>query len=76
MGERKKRVVPILRINKGDSLKTIYAKAQRAFTATDLQKYTEIEEGIPAAEVLKELEALDREASRKRKKKSKNDRSP
>ncbi|HEV3261051.1 MAG TPA: hypothetical protein VG013_29640 [Gemmataceae bacterium] len=75
MAGRKKPVVPILRIKKGDSLKTIYAKAQRAFTAADLQKYTEIEEGVPAAQVLAELEALDREASGKRRKKSKNDRS-
>jgi hypothetical protein len=74
MAERKKTAVPILRVKKGDSLKTIYAKARRAFTAADLQKYTEIEEGIPARQVLAELEALDREETRKRRKKSKNDR--
>ncbi len=75
MAKRKKPAIPILRIKKGDSLKTIYTKAQRAFTAADLQKFTEIEEGIPAAQVLAELEALDREASRKRKQTSKNGRS-
>jgi hypothetical protein len=74
MAERKKTAVPILRIKKGDSLQTIYAKARRAFTAADLQKYTEIEEGIPARQVLAELEALDREETRKHRKKSKNDR--
>jgi hypothetical protein len=75
MAARKKPAVPILRIKKGDSLKTIYAKAQRAFTAADLQKFTEIEEGIPAAQIIAELEALDREASQKRKKKLMDDRS-
>ena len=71
---RKKTPIRILRINKADSLKTIYAKARRAFTAADLQKYTEIEEGIPARQILAELEALDRQKSRERRKKSKNDR--
>jgi hypothetical protein len=75
MSERKSQRTPILRIKKGDSRKTIYAKARRAFTADDLQKFTEIEEGIPAEQVLAELEALDREEARKRQRKSKNDRS-
>jgi hypothetical protein len=48
MAARKKDAIPILRVKKGDSLKTIYAKARKAFTAADLQKYTVIEEGIPA----------------------------
>ena len=65
MASAKKDAVPILRIKKGDSLKTIYAKARRAFTAADLQKCMEIEEGIPAEQVLAELEALDREEARK-----------
>jgi hypothetical protein len=72
MANRKQPPVPILRISKGDSLKTIYAKAQRAFTAADLQKYTEVEEGVPAAQVLAELEALDRELDEKQRRKSKN----
>ena len=67
--------VPILRIKKGDSLKTIYAKARKAFTAADLQKYTEIEEGFPARQLLAELEAIDREEKKKRKRKPKNGRS-
>ena len=75
MAERKKDAIPILRIKKGDSLKTIYARARRAFTAADLQKYTELEEGIPAQQVLEELEAVDREEIRKRKRKPKDGRS-
>ena len=66
--------VPILRIKKGDSLKTIYAKARKAFTAADLQKYTEIEEGIPARQVLAELEKVVREETQKRKGNRKNGR--
>ncbi len=74
MAQRKQAAVPILRVKKGDSLKVMYAKARRAFSAADLQKYTVIEEGIPARQVLAELEAMDREHSRKQKRKSKNDR--
>ena len=74
MTARKKTPVPVLRIKKGDSLKAIYAKARRAFTAADLQKYTELEEGIPARQVVEELEAIDREVERERKRKSTNER--
>jgi hypothetical protein len=67
--------LPILRVKKGASLKEIYAAARRGFTAADLQKYTEIEEGIPAEQVLAELEAVDREETQKRRRKSRNGRS-
>lgn len=63
--------VPILRIKKGDSLKTIYAKARRAFTAADLQKYTEIEEGIPLENIIAELEAIQNEPVKKKPRKKK-----
>jgi hypothetical protein len=33
-----------------------YALARAAFTAEDLQRYTEVDVGIPAEEVLRELE--------------------
>jgi len=59
-----------LRIKEGDSLKTIYAKARKAFTASDLQKYTEIEEGVPADQVVAEMKAIYREETNKRKRKS------
>jgi len=75
VGKKKRPPVPILRVRKGDSLKVMYAKARKAFTAADLQKYTEIEAGIPARQVLAQLEALDREYDQKRKKKLKNGRS-
>jgi hypothetical protein len=69
MAARKKNAIPILRVKKGDSLKTIYAKARKAFTAADLQKYTVIEEGIPADQVLAEMEAIIREETAKRRRK-------
>jgi hypothetical protein len=74
MAQQKKSAVPILRIKKGDSLKTMYAKARRAFSAADLQKYTVTEDGIPARQILAELDALDREDRRGSKRKLKNDR--
>jgi hypothetical protein len=67
--------LPILRVKKGASLKAIYAAARRAFTAADLQKYTEIEEGIPAEQLIAELETVDREEAQTRKRKAKHDRS-
>jgi hypothetical protein len=59
--------IPVLRVRKGASLKTIYAAARKAFTAADLQKYTEIEEGIPAEQVLRDLEAHCQEEEGRRK---------
>jgi hypothetical protein len=47
-------------------LKALYAKMRRKFTAADLQKYTEIEEGIPARQVLAEMEEIHRKATQKR----------
>jgi hypothetical protein len=61
--------IPVLRVKKGASLKAIYAAARRAFTAADLQKYTEIEEGSPAEQVLRDLEAHCRAEEGRRKKK-------
>jgi hypothetical protein len=44
----------------------LYAKMRQKFTAADLQKYTEIEEGIPAEQVLAEMEEIHRKVTRKR----------
>ena len=60
-----------LRVKKGDDLKTMYAKARKAFTAADLQKYTEIEEGIPFDRIIAEVDFVQREWERKKKKQSK-----
>jgi hypothetical protein len=74
MAKAKTPRVRILRVKKGDTLKTLYAKMRRAFTAADLQRYTEIEEGIPARDVLAGLRALDREAAKNKKRKPRNGR--
>ena len=58
--------IPILRVKKGASRKEVYAAALRAFSAADLQKFTEVEEGVPAEQVLAELEAIYQEETRKR----------
>jgi hypothetical protein len=63
---RKNGRVPRLWVKKGDSLKTIYTKARRAITAADLQKYTEIEDGIPFEQVIAAAEAIHREETAKR----------
>jgi hypothetical protein len=65
----KKSAIPILRVRKGATLKEIYAAVRRQFTAADLQKFTEIEEGIPAVDVLKDLEDIYQEAKAMQKKK-------
>lgn len=71
MATRKDRPFRILRIKKGDDLKTIYAKLKRSFTAADLQRYTEDEEMFPIEPLLKELKAIHRDELQKMKKKRK-----
>jgi hypothetical protein len=46
--------------------RAIYAKLKREFTAADLQKYTEIEEGIPLDKIIAEMEAVHQKYLRKR----------
>ncbi len=41
-----------------DELKEAYALARAAFTADDLQRYTEVLKGVPAEEVLRDLEDI------------------
>jgi len=61
-----------LRIKKGDDLKTIYAKVRKSFTAADLARYADLDEPMYSTEkLLEELEAIDREESQKRKRRSK-----
>jgi hypothetical protein len=57
MSEKQRSAFRRLTIRKGDDLKAIYAKIRRSFTAADLQRFTEIEEGVPAEEVLAKLKA-------------------
>jgi len=52
--------------NKG--LRAIYAKARREFTAADLQKYTEIEVGIPLEKIIEDMEENSSEVCREKRK--------
>jgi hypothetical protein len=42
-----------------------YALARAAFTAGDLQRYTEIDEGVPADQVLADMEEFQKRADEK-----------
>jgi hypothetical protein len=64
MANRANNAIRPLRIKKGDDLKAIYAKVKRSFTAADLQAFTEEEDGVPAEEVLAELQKLAGSRSR------------
>jgi hypothetical protein len=48
-----------------EQMKEAYALARAAFTAADLQRYTETDEGVPVDEVLAEMEELLRQADGK-----------
>jgi hypothetical protein len=65
--------IPRLRAKKGESLKSIYARARRAFTAADLQKYTEsretlLQNSVPAEQVIAEMKAIHTEETSKTRK--------
>ena len=70
MAKEKLEVFRILRIKKGDDLKAIYAKAHRAFTAADLQRYTQDDEMLPTEELVEDMKAMVREHEKKQKKRT------
>ncbi len=47
-------------------LKALYERYRQEFTAADLQKYTQIEDGVPLEQVIAEMEQIY-QASRARK---------
>jgi hypothetical protein len=67
MAARKNDPVRVLRVKKGESLKSINAKLREALTAADLQRYTEIDEGVPMEKVIADLRAIQRDETQKRK---------
>jgi hypothetical protein len=71
MAKRKTEGISIIRVKKGESLKSIYAKVRRRFTAADLAKYFEEEPMIPARQILAEMEAIHREEMSKKRQKPK-----
>lgn len=48
----------------------LYAKMRKRFTAADLQKYTEIEPGIPLEDAIAEMEKIHRQVSKSKRKKA------
>ena len=48
-----------------EELKEAYALAKAAFTAEDLQRFTEVDEGVPAEDVLAELEEISKQFEKK-----------
>lgn len=52
--------IPAPRELSPEELKEAYALAKAAFTADDLQRYTEVEEGVSADDVLAEMEEAQR----------------
>jgi hypothetical protein len=70
MATRRNDNVPIFPVRKGESLKSIYARLRREFTAADLAKYAEIEEGIPLEQIIAELEAMQAGSEKERKPKT------
>jgi hypothetical protein len=52
---------------KTSSLRQLYARLRKEFTAADLQKYTEIEEGVPLEKVVAEMEVIYRQYEQNRK---------
>jgi hypothetical protein len=48
-----------------EELKQAYALAKAAFTAEDLQKYTEEEDGRPFEELIEELEQIQKKLDEK-----------
>jgi hypothetical protein len=61
MARKKRRDgIPRLEIPKNATMRQIYAKYRKEFTAADLQQYTELEEGLPVEHILAEMEAIQR----------------
>jgi hypothetical protein len=48
----------------------LYAKMRQQFTAADLQKYTEIEPGVPLENVIAEMEQIHRQTKQSKRKKA------
>ena len=69
--KKKKDEIPILKVRKGATLREIYARIREEFTAADLQKFTEIDEGIPAEQVLARMEKVHQRYSPKKKRSAK-----
>jgi hypothetical protein len=66
---KKKIVIPVVTIPRNATMRQIYAKLRREFSAADLQKFTEIGPTVSAEQLQEELEAIHRAETKKRRKK-------
>jgi hypothetical protein len=67
MAKRKNDPTQQSKTKEDKELQAIYDRLRREFSAADLQKFTEIEEGIPVEQVIAEMEEIHRQLTRKRK---------
>jgi hypothetical protein len=63
---KKKPTKPAKDVKRSETEREMYDRFKREFTAADLQKYTEPEDGIPARQVLAEMEVIHKQLLRKR----------
>jgi hypothetical protein len=66
MAKRKNEKARTINAKKSNEIQAIYDRVRREFSAADLQKYTEIEPGIPLGQVIADLEEVFRKSKRKR----------
>jgi hypothetical protein len=71
MPRKKKDDIPILRVPENATDQQIYAQYRKEFTAADLQQYTDLDpkKWVPFDKVLAELEDIQRETTRKKRRK-------
>jgi hypothetical protein len=68
MPKKKKDLIPIVKVPPNATMRQMYAALKRDFSASDLQKFTEIELGIPAEKLMSQLEAIHKSETKKRQK--------
>ena len=58
MAKRKSAKTPARKLDDSKYLQAVYAKSRREFSAADLQKFTEVEEGIPLEKLIAAMERI------------------
>jgi hypothetical protein len=64
MGKRKEKKTCQPKGRHDERLQAIYAKSRAEFSAADLQKFTEVEEGVPFEKILGGLEEIHRKSKK------------
>ena len=67
MAKPNEKKTPRAKSSEARRIRAVYAKSKAEFSASDLQRFTEIEEGIPLEQLLAELEAIQRKRAGKSK---------